>query len=332
MDEEVSDPQSRPMSWSEFETGRCDVCGSEEPHPAHPDVVPGSVIPATLDKGEWAACFGLSWTDMMLRDQATAGRIIRPGGQYFRKMAGTMGVAAGRNELCALLLASDAEWLFMVDSDMGFAGDTVDRMIVSAAANDVKILGALCFAQKTDPDLKQADFYAARFRIQPTLYRYAEVRSTGETGFQSITKYRRDAFQHVGATGAACLLLHRDALTAVGPDPFTPLTVPGAGGHGTARTFSEDLSFCIRAQAADLAIGVDTSIKTTHYKGGLYLDETTFAIQQETLIQAKGHEIARRAELYARHKLGPFGLVPSDAGLNHSGSDRWTGGDRKDEL
>jgi hypothetical protein len=49
-------------------------------------------------------------------------------------------------------------------------------------------------------------------------------------------------------------------------------------------------------------------------------------MQQETLIQAKGHEIARQAELYARHNLSPLGLV------NHAGSDRWTGGDRKDEL
>jgi hypothetical protein len=268
-----------------------------------PGYVPGSVIPAVVDGQEWAACFGMSWADMLLRDQATSNRIIREGGQYVRRVAGTMGVAGARSEVARYFLEhTDAEWLFMVDSDMGFAADTVDRLVESAEANQVPVLGALCFAQKLDPDLTQNQLYAARYRIQPTLYSYQE-RPNGERGFQSITKYRRDAYQEVAGTGAACLLVHREALTAVGADPFMPITDPTAGGNGTPRTFSEDLSFCIRVQAAGLTMGVDTSVKTTHYKGGVFLDETTFAMQQETLIQAKGHHIARQAELAARHGL-----------------------------
>jgi hypothetical protein len=259
-------------------------------------MTPGTVIPSFVDGGTWSACFGLSWTDLMMYDQAVSNRIIRPGGQYLRKVAGTMGVAAGRSEIVANFLTQDAEWLFMVDTDMGFDRDTVDRMVDSAMMNDVQILGALCFAQKQDTDLGPAPFYGQRFRIQPTLYRYTEVKETGERGFRSITKYARDAFQEVDGTGAACLLMHRDALTAVGPDPFRPLAVRGAGGNGTDRTFSEDLSFCARLANTGIRIGVDTSIKTTHHKGGIFLDEVAFAMQQETLIQAKGHEIARKAE------------------------------------
>jgi len=275
------------------------------------DYVPGSVIPSMVDGQEWAACFGLSWTDLMLRDQATSQRMIRENGQYVRKVSGTMGVAAARSEIAAYFLAhTDAEWLFMVDTDMGFASDTVDRMIASAEANSVPVLGALCFAQKHDPDVRQNDLYAARYRIQSTLYSYQE-RPNGERGFQSITKYRRDAFQRVAGTGAACILIHREALAAVGPEPFMPVTDPKAGGHGTPRTFSEDLSFCIRVQAAGLDMGVDTSIKTTHYKGGVFLDETTFAMQQETLIQARGHAIARQAELYTQAGL----VIPKGAAL-----------------
>lgn len=265
--------------------------------------VPGSVIPAVVDGQTWAACFGLSWTDMLLHDQASSGRILRPGGQYLRRVAGTMGVAAARNQHAKTFLAADAEWLFMIDADMGFSGDIVDRMVASAERNGVGVLGGLAFSQKQDPDLAPGDFYAQRFRIQPTLYSYARVESTGEVGFRPITKYRRDAFQEVAGTGAAVVLVHRTVLEAVGPDPFMPITDPNGGGNGTPRTFSEDLSFCIRVQGAGLAIGVDTSIKTTHYKGGVFLDETTYAMQQETLIQAKGHEIARQAELYQRAGL-----------------------------
>jgi hypothetical protein len=271
----------------------------------------GAVLPGFVDGNEWAACFGLSWTDLMLRDQATSGRIIREGGQYVRKVAGTMGVAAARSEISRYFLEhTDAEWLWMVDTDMGFAPDTVDRMIASAEANSVPVLGALCFAQKLDPDVRPGEFHSARYRIQPTLYAYLE-RPNGEAGFQSITKYRRDAFQYVAGTGAACILIHREALEAVGPDPFMPITDPKAGGNGTPRTFSEDLSFCIRVQGAGLTIGVDTSVKTTHYKGGIFLDETTFAMQQETLIQARGHAIARQAEAYTRAGL----VIPKGAAL-----------------
>jgi hypothetical protein len=273
--------------------------------------VPGSVTPGFVDGNEWAATFGLSWADLLLRDQASSQRIIRANGQFVRKVAGTMGVAAARNEIAAYFLNhTDAEWLWMVDTDMGFASDTVDRMVASAEANSVPVLGALCFAQKLDPDVRAGDFHAARYRIAPTLYTYLE-RPNGERGFRSITKYKRNAFQHVAGTGAACILIHREALTAVGADPFMPVTDPKAGGYDTPRTFSEDLSFCIRAQAAGLELGVDTSIKTTHYKGGIFLDETTFAMQQETLIQARGHAIARQAEAYTRAGL----VIPRGAAL-----------------
>jgi len=271
-------------------------------------VKPGTVIPGFVDGGQWSACFGLSWMDLLLYDVARGdSRILREGGQYLRKVAGTMGVAGGRNEITAAFLESDAEWLWFVDTDMGFAADTVDRLIASAETNGSGVTGALCFAQQRDPHLSQPDFYAARYRIIPTLYEFTEIEETGEKGWQHIARYKRDAWQQVAGTGAACLLIHRDAAKAVGPDPFQPITLPDAGGKGTPRTFSEDLSFCIRAAAADVMVAVDTSVKTTHHKGGIYLDEVSYAMQQETLIQAKGHEIAKLAEWAARRADGPFG-------------------------
>lgn len=279
------------------------------PEPVH---VPGTVIPSMVDGGEWAACFGLSWTDLMLRDQATSGRIIRENGQFVRKYAGTMGVAAARSEIAQYFLDhTNGEWLFMVDSDMGFGSDTVDRLVASAEGHGVSVLGALCFAQKVDPDVQQGPYGAIRFRIQPTIYSYAEIPNTGERGFRPVNKYKRDAFQYVAGTGAACILIHREALASVGPNAFMPITDPEAGGNGQPRTFSEDLSFCIRVQASGLEMGVDTSIKTTHYKGGIYLDEVAFAMQQETLIQARGHAIARQAEAYTRAGL----VIPKGVAL-----------------
>lgn len=263
------------------------------------DVNAGQVIPAFVDGGQWSACFGLSWAEMLLRDQALSNRIIRPDGQWIRKVAGTMGVAAGRNEIVAKFLDTRAEWLFMVDTDMGFAPDTVDRLVASAVSNRALVLGALAFALKLDTDMAPAPFHGQRFRIQPTLYTYHQL-GNGECGFRSVARYQRDAFQQVSGTGAACLLMHRDALAKVGAEPFTPLAIPGAGGNGTSRMFSEDLSFCVRLAAAGIGVAVDTSVKTTHEKGGIYLDETAYALQQETLIQAAGQQVAREIQTKMR--------------------------------
>jgi len=238
----------------------------------------GQVIPAFVDGGSWSACFGLSWTDLMLRDQAVFGRIIREEGQYLRNVAGTGGVAAARNTIAENFLANTpGEWLFMVDTDMGFHSDIVERLVSSAEANGALVVGALAFAQKAAA-LPETSLHARRLKVVPTLYDYVELGD--EKGFRPRTQYIKDAFQWVDGTGAACLLIHRDALTAVGPDPFRPILVPDALPNGRAREFSEDLSFCARLANAGVAIGVDTSVKTTHHKGGVFLDEDTYRAQE----------------------------------------------------
>jgi len=240
----------------------------------------GAVIPSMVDGGHWASCFGLSWADMLLLDQVSpTPRVMRPGGQYLRNVAGTMGVASARNEIVAnfLNLPHQPEWLFMVDTDMGFTADTLERLIQSAETNGAAVVGALCFAQKSDPRQPETNLHARRLRLVPTLYRFVETQD--EKGFLSIENYQRDSFQWVDATGAACLLMHRTALEAVGPDPFRPLRVQGANPDGSPREFSEDLSFCSRLADVDIPVAVDTSVKTTHAKGGIFLDEETYVAQ-----------------------------------------------------
>jgi len=214
----------------------------------------------------------------MLRDQASSGRIVREDGQYLRNVAGTGGVAAARNTIAENFLTSTpGEWLFMVDTDMGFPSDIVDRLVVSAETNKALVVGALAFAQKA-AQLPETSLHARRLKLVPTLYDYVEMGD--EKGFRPRSIYVRDTFQWVDGTGAACLLIHRDALEMVGPDPFRPILVPDALPGGRAREFSEDLSFCARLANVGVAIGVDTSIKTTHHKGGIFLDEETYTAQE----------------------------------------------------
>ena len=98
-------------------------------------------------------------------------------------------------------------------------------------------------------------------------------------GFQVIPDYERGAVSLVSATGAACILIHRDVLATIrehhGDEWFSAVTHPTG-----PTTFSEDMSFCVRVAAADIPLHVDTSVKTCHDKGGVFCDEHTFDRQQ----------------------------------------------------
>jgi hypothetical protein len=235
----------------------------------------GAVVPAFLDPGTWSASFGLSLRDLCLHDAVTSQRIVRAGGKELRRLTGSGGIVAARNQVALSFLDNtDGEWLWFVDSDMGFAPDTVDRLVAAADPVSRRVVGALCFAQKR---AGSGDLHAERYVITPTIYEFVEL--DDEVGFRPIEHYQRDAVQKVAATGCACILIHRGVLHNIrekyGDVWFDPTTHP-TGNKGKPRTFSEDLSFCIRAAAVGEDLYVDSSVKTSHEKGGIFLDEHAY--------------------------------------------------------
>ncbi|SET43308.1 glycosyltransferase family 2 protein [Nonomuraea wenchangensis] len=238
-------------------------------------MIQGSAVIGIIDNGSWSACFGLSFAETMLYDAGAGQRFYRGPRPFIRVTAGTMGLVAARNEIVrGFLDKTEAEWLVFIDTDMGFAPDTVDRLIASADPKDRPVVGALCFSLKKE---KGNDYYAQSNSLKPTLYQYHELEN--EVGFAAIYDYERDALVEVSGTGAACIVIHRSALERIrkslGDVWFDQITHP-TGDHGKPRQFSEDLSFCVRLASMDTPIYVDTSVKTTHEKGALYLDEPTY--------------------------------------------------------
>ena len=239
----------------------------------------GSVVPGFLDPGHWSACFGMSWVEMVLWDLGTHRRFMHDRATHFRKPCGTGMIPEGRNEVTRSFLdATDSEWLWFIDTDMGFDPDTIDRLVESADRHERPVMGGLCFAHRRLPP---GPLHAERYGIVPTLYRYAEV--DDEIGFAPMSDYPREQVVQVSGTGAACLLIHRRVLDAVrakhGPIWFNPITHP-TGLRGGPRTYSEDLSFCVRVAEVGFDVHVDTSVKTCHEKGGVYLTEELFDAQQ----------------------------------------------------
>lgn len=229
----------------------------------------GSVAVGFLDPGEWSHCFGQSLIDLYLSDAFGSKRMV-PHGKQLRNNAQAGGIVAGRNEIVSQFLdATECEWLFMVDSDMGFAADTVDRLIKSADAKERPVVGGLCFALRRE---KPGEFYGQKYVVVPTCYELVDT--DVELGFRSLVDYPRDSLFQVAGTGAACLMIHRSALETLrgsyGDIWFDHIT------HPRGVTFSEDLSFCIRLAAAGLPLFIDTSVRTTHDKHGVFLDEDEF--------------------------------------------------------
>jgi len=243
-------------------------------------VKPGTVVPAFLDSGDWSACFGESLLHLLMQDACVGqGRCVQAGA-YLREMTGTGGIPEGRNRVVEVFLAdTQGEWLWMVDTDMGFLPDTVERLLASADPVERPIMGGLAFAHRR---LERTELGSQRFGIIPTLYQWADTGA--EVGFAPMPTWPRDQVVQVGGTGAACLLMHRGALEQIrdryGPEWFLTITHPSGLPGGRPRTFSEDFSFCVRAAGAGLPVHVDTSVQTVHHKGEVYLDLAAYDQQQ----------------------------------------------------
>ena len=229
----------------------------------------GTVAVGFLDPGNWSHCFGQSLIDLYLVDAFGSKRMV-PHGKQIRESCHAGGVVAGRNSIAALFLdTTECEWLFMVDSDMGFAPTTIDALIASADPTERPVVGGLAFSLRKH---EAGEFYGQKYVVVPTAYEYVD--SDGEVGFRSMVDYPRDSLFQVSGTGAACLLIHRSALErvreAVGDHWFDPITHPGG------KTFSEDLSFCVRLAAVDIPVFVNSAVRTTHDKHGVFLDELEY--------------------------------------------------------
>lgn len=246
-------------------------------------VKPSRATVAYVDPGEWAAAFGISLRNLWLYDVGAAGRLFHRGGEI-RKHCPSGGLVASRNSIAANFLdQTDAEWLFVVDSDMGFAADTMERLIASAEAVDAGVMGALCFGILAGDERPNGGVDS---RIVPTIYQWMELET--EAGFSSILNYPVDQVQRVSATGSACLVIRRRVLEKVranlGSDTwYHPVTHPTGGEGGGPRDFSEDLSFCVKVAQVGESIYVDSSVKTTHAKGPYALDETLYQRERAAL-------------------------------------------------
>lgn len=165
-------------------------------------------------------------------------------------------ISGARNRLAGMFLQDQqAPWLFMCDTDMWFAADTVQRLIDAADPVERPVVGGLCYSQnKEDPE---AGPYSTMYEL---------VEKDDGIGFARYKKWPEDTVVQVAATGAAALLIHRDVLERVeklAGDRAAPWFRESVSGPAL---IGEDLTFCLRCAAAGIPVHVHTGVRVGHMK------------------------------------------------------------------
>jgi GT2 family glycosyltransferase len=205
-----------------------------------------------------------SWHESMMRlvgyDAANHGRIVSTAGPFMISTDAN-GLVQARNAGCQRFLdETDHEWLWFVDTDMGFLPDVVDRLVDAADPAERPVVSALCFGLR---EMAYDGYGGRRMMPVPTLYVPART-PEGISGFTSRYDYPANTVLQVAGTGAACLLIHRSVLEKMranfGDAWFDKVR------YEDGMPISEDLSFCARLVQMGIPLFVHTGLKTTHHK------------------------------------------------------------------
>jgi glycosyltransferase involved in cell wall biosynthesis len=182
-------------------------------------------------------------------------------GGYTAIRGGTDGLAHARNEAVKVYLGGDrADWLWWVDTDMGFLPDTVDRLLEAADPIERPVVGALCFANYEIDN----DGMGGRYSVAaPVIMHWTH--DGAEAGFNFRWNYPRDTLVRCDATGSACVLIHRSVLERV-RDEYGEQWYSRARNPSTGELVGEDFSFCARLMALQIPVHVHTGVPTTHAK------------------------------------------------------------------
>lgn len=214
--------------------------------------------------------FSQSLLHLMLHDVSHDGHIVEGG--YVPVRCGTNGLVGARNlAVKTFLEKGKGDWLFWIDTDMGFELDSVDRLLEVADATERPIVGGLCFGQKeTDED----GYFGYRTSARATIFNWQT--SDGEnvpTKFTARAWYPPNSVVRCAGTGSAFILIHKSVFEKMREEYGSTWydQIPSDDGE----LIGEDISFCIRANAQGFPIHVHTGVRTTHMKH-LWLQEHDF--------------------------------------------------------
>jgi Glycosyl transferase family 2 len=236
------------------------------------DVADAVAMAYVHDGDEVTYSFHHSMVQLLDHDLADHARVWSGGLVSMR--AGTDGLADARNRAVRDFLAeAKADWLWWVDTDMGFAPDTVDRLFAAADPTERPVVGALCFANR---EVDNDGMGGRRALAAPVIMHWTH--EGDRAGFDTRWDYPADTVVRCDGIGSACVLVHRSVFERV-LERFGEHWYTRARNPSTGELVSEDLSFCVRLMALEIPVHVHTGVKTTHAKR-IWLSEEDYWAQR----------------------------------------------------
>lgn len=189
---------------------------------------------------------------------------------HFIPIYSGVNVSSGRNRMVREFLDSDSTWLLMIDADMMFAPDSLERLVPYLDEESVPILGGLCFGV-TDGTLF------------PTLYMLGEEdgkhRMLRFNQFPDDTLFGPSNGVPLHGTGAAFLIVHRKVFRKIEAEGYNKAFPWFQETELSDEPMGEDLTFCLRANALGFPVHVHTGVVIGHQKQQI-LDLAGFRSQQ----------------------------------------------------
>jgi GT2 family glycosyltransferase len=252
-----------------------------------PKPEPDRVTAGYIFEDEIKASFFHSFIRLLGFDAENEGRIWSGG---FIPRRGTTGdLAGGRNEVVMDFLKTESQWLWWVDTDMGFEPDVVERLLEAADPVERPVVGGLCFAQREHISDGVGGW---RPTAWPVVMDWNVV--DGRGGFEVRWDYPRDTLTRCSATGSACILIHRSVFERMQSEYSEQvrqvnvarqlpeeLGLPWNSWYSrvsnptTGELMGEDLSFCARLLRLEIPVHVHTGVQTTHQKH-IWLQEADY--------------------------------------------------------
>jgi len=205
----------------------------------------------------------------------------KPAEGYRHLRVGGAPVDIARNELVRRFLAGEGEWLLQIDSDMGFARESLARLFERTQERpEIRMISALCFTRYVPP-LPTIFRDVTRVRDDGREYLRIQCRETMEwleKHPEALTECPcvlepapDDALVRADGSGGAFLLVHREV--------FETLDEPWFERDALKR--GEDFYFFQNARRAGFELWVDRSVICGHEWGeGQYIGPETFVVYQ----------------------------------------------------